>query len=539
LNKTATIDALYERLSQEDELQGESNSIQNQKLLLERYAREHGFTNIRHYTDDGYSGANFERPGFKKMMADVEAGLVRTVIVKDMSRFGRDYLKVGLHTEITFPEKNIRFIAINDGVDSATGQSDFTVLRNVFNEWYCRDTSKKIRAVKRAKGMAGKPVTSRAPFGYLLDENGVFQIDPEAAPVVQKIYSLCLSGYGPTQIARMLCEQEIPTPGTLDYMRTGSTRRYYPDFPCKWATNTIVHILSYREYTGCLVNFKTTTKSYKCKKILYNDEDKQAVFEGAHTPIIDPDTWERVQKLREKRRRPTRYGEMSLFSGLLYCADCGHLLYCQRYKGQNGRQQDAYICGNYRKRTHDCTAHYITAKTLSYLVADNLRVVTMYAAKDEQRFIRQLMKESAEEQGREAARLKRELEGQRRRIAELDKIIKRLYEDNVTGKISDERYMMFSEDYEAEQKALRESVKEVAAKLERQKDEALNVGRFMEVVHKYMTFEELTPAMLREFVDRIIVHAPDDTGPIREQEIEIVYNFVGTIELAALADISA
>lgn len=456
-----------------------------------------------------------------------------------MSRFGRDYLRVGLYTEITFPEKNVRFVAINDGVDSANGESDFTVLRNVFNEWYCRDTSRKIRAVKRAQGMAGKPVTSHAPFGYTIDESGKFQIDEETASVVRKIYSLCLSGYGPTQIARMLYEQEIPTPGTVEYYRTGSTRCYYPDYPCKWSATTIGHILAYREYTGCIVNFKTTTQSYKCKKTINNDPEKVVYFEGAHEVIIDSVTWERVQKLRENRRRPNRYGEMSLFSGLLYCADCGHLLYCQRYKGKYGREQDAYICGNYRKRTHDCTAHYIQCNTLTALVLDNLRVVTAYAAKDEQRFIRQLVKQSGEEQAREAARLKRELDGQTRRAGELDTIIKRLYEDNVSGKLSDERFMLLSGDYEAEQKALRESIKEFADKLEQQKDEALNIGRFMEVVHKYTRFEELTPAMLREFVDRIIIHEPDNSGPVRTQEIEIVYNFVGAIELAALGNLSA
>ena len=247
---TTLITALYPRLSHEDELQGESNSISNQKRILEAYAKQNGFTNLKWYTDDGFSGANFQRPGFQSMLADIEAGLVGTVIVKDMSRLGRNYLQVGMYTEMIFPQKNVRFIAINDGVDSAQGDNDFAPLRNIFNEWLVRDTSKKIRAVKRSKGMSGKPVTSKPVYGYLMDEDENFIIDEEAAPVVKQIYSLCLAGNGPTKIARMLTEQEIPTPGTLEYRRTGRTRRYHPGYECKWAANTVVHILENREYSS-------------------------------------------------------------------------------------------------------------------------------------------------------------------------------------------------------------------------------------------------------------------------------------------------
>ena len=264
------ITALYPRLSHEDELQGESNSISNQKRILETYAKQNGFSNLRWYTDDGYSGANFQRPGFQAMLADIEAGKVGTVIVKDMSRLGRNYLQVGMYTEMIFPQKGVRFIAINDGVDSAQGDNDFAPLRNIFNEWLVRDTSKKIKAVKRSKGMNGKPITSKPVYGYLMDEDENFIIDEEAAPVVKQIYNLCLAGNGPTKIARMLTEQQIPTPGTLEYRRTGSTRRYHPGYECKWATNTVVHILENREYMGCLVNFKTEKPSYKTKHSVEN-----------------------------------------------------------------------------------------------------------------------------------------------------------------------------------------------------------------------------------------------------------------------------
>ena len=338
------ITALYPRLSHEDELQGESNSISNQKRILETYAKQNGFTNLRWYTDDGYSGANFQRPGFQAMLADIEAGKVGTVIVKDMSRLGRNYLQVGFYTEMLFPQKGVRFIAVNDNVDSANGgmDNDFTPLRNLFNEWLVRDTSKKIKAVKRAKGMSGKPVTSKPVYGYLMDEDENYIVDEETAPVVQQIYQLCLAGNGPTKIARMLTEQQIPTPGTLEYRRTGSTRRYHPGYECKWATNTVVHILENREYTGCLVNFKTEKPSYKTKHSVENPIEKQAIFENHHEPIIDTETWERVQELRKQRKRPNRYDEVGLFSGMLFCADCGHVMYQQRYQNKN-RKQDCYI----------------------------------------------------------------------------------------------------------------------------------------------------------------------------------------------------
>ena len=304
------ITALYPRLSHEDELQGESNSISNQKRILETYAKQNGFTNLCWYTDDGYSGANFQRPGFQAMLADIEAGKVGTVIVKDMSRLGRNYLQVGMYTEMLFPQKGVRFIAINDGVDSAMGDNDFTPLRNLFNEWMVRDTSKKIKAVKKAKGLSGKPVTSKPVYGYLMDDDENFIIDEEAAPVVKQIYQLCLAGNGPTKIARMLTEQQIPTPGTLEYQRTGSTRRYHPGYECKWATNTVVHLLENREYTGCLVNFKTEKPSYKMKHSIDNPIEKQAIFENHHEPIIDLQTWERVQELRKQRKRPNRYDDV-------------------------------------------------------------------------------------------------------------------------------------------------------------------------------------------------------------------------------------
>ena len=529
------ITALYPRLSHEDELQGESNSISNQKRILETYAKQNGFSNLRWYTDDGYSGANFQRPGFQAMLADIEAGKVGTVIVKDMSRLGRNYLQVGMYTEMIFPQKNVRFIAINDGVDSAQGENDFAPLRNIFNEWLVRDTSKKIKAVKRSKGMSGKPITSKPVYGYLMDEDENFIIDEEAAPVVRQIYSLCLAGNGPTKIARMLTEQQIPTPGTLEYRRTGSTRRYHPGYECKWATNTVVHLLENREYTGCLVNFKTEKPSYKLKHSIENPPEKQAVFENHHEPIIDRETWERVQELRKQRKRPNRYDEVGLFSGILFCADCGSVMYQQRYQTDK-RKQDCYICGSYKKRTADCTAHFIRTDLLTAGVLSNLRKVTSYAAKHEARFMKLLIEQNEDGGKRRNAAKKKELEAAEKRIGELSAIFKRLYEDSVTGRISDERFTELSADYEAEQKELKERAARLREELSKAQEATENAEKFMNVVRRHTTIEELTPTLLREFVEKIVVHesvALDGKrrGKLRRQEIEIYYSFVGKVEL--------
>ena len=529
------ITALYPRLSHEDELQGESNSISNQKRILETYAKQNGFSNLRWYTDDGYSGANFQRPGFQAMLADIEAGKVGTVIVKDMSRLGRNYLQVGMYTEMIFPQKGVRFIAINDGVDSAQGDNDFAPLRNIFNEWLVRDTSKKIKAVKRSKGMSGKPVTSKPVYGYLMDEDENFIIDEEAAPVVKQIYQLCLAGNGPTKIARMLTEQQIPTPGTLEYRRTGSTRRYHPGYECKWATNTVVHLLENREYTGCLVNFKTEKPSYKLKHSIENPPEKQAVFENHHEPIIDRETWERVQELRKQRKRPNRYDEVGLFSGILFCADCGSVMYQQRYQTDK-RKQDCYICGSYKKRTADCTAHFIRTDLLTAGVLSNLRKVTSYAAKHEARFMKLLIEQNEDGDRRRNAAKKKELEAAEKRIAELSAIFKRLYEDSVTGRISDERFTELSADYEAEQKELKERAARLREELSKAQEATANAEKFMNVVRRHTTIEELTPTLLREFVEKIVVHesvALDGKrrGKLRRQEIEIYYSFVGKVEL--------
>ena len=528
---TTPVTALYARLSKDDEQQGPSLSIENQKRILETYARDNGFLNCRFFVDDGWSGANFQRPGFMEMIDCVESGEVKCVITKDLSRMGRNYLQVGMFTEITFPKKGVRFIAINDGVDSAQGENDLTPLKNLFNEWMVRDTSKKIKAVKRAKGMSGKPTTTQPVYGYLMGEDERFIVDEEAAPVVKQIYDLCLAGNGPSKIARVLTEQGVPTPGTLEYRRTGSTRRYHPGYECKWATNTIVHILERKEYLGHLVNFKTEKVSYKVKSSVENPEEKQVIFENAHEPIIDPDTWERVQELRKQRKRPNRYDEVGLFSGLLFCADCGSVLYQQRYENKT-RKQDCYICGNYKKRTHDCTAHFIRTDLLTAGVTANLKKITAYAAKHEKQFMKLLVQQNEDGGKLRNAAKKRELEAAEKRIRELSAIFKRLYEDSVAGRITDERFSELSADYEAEQRQVREHAAELQAELSKAQEASVNAERFMNIVRRHISFEELTPTLLREFIEKIVVHECSyDENKHRRQEIEIYYSFVGKVDL--------
>jgi len=530
----APITALYCRLSRDDELQGESNSISNQRRILETFCRDHNLLNWKFFVDDGWSGANFDRPGFQEMMEGVERGEIKTVVTKDLSRLGRNYLQVGLYTEMVFPKKGVRYIAINDGVDSEQGDSELSALKNLFNEWMVKDTSKKIKAVFQSKGISGKPLTSHPPYGYIKGEDGMFAIDEETAPVVKQVYALCLAGNGPGKIARMLTEQNIPTPGTIEYQRTGNTRRYYPDYPCRWSATTVGHILERQEYIGNTVNFKTEQMSYKFKGTVYTPE-REMVFENTHPAIIDKVTWERVQELRKQRKRPNRYGEVGLFSGLVFCADCGSVMYQQRYDTPT-RKQDCYICGSYKKRTSDCTAHFIRTDLLAEGVTANLKAVTNYAAKNEERFAKLLQAQTEDGGKKKAAVRKRELENAEKRITELKAIFKRLYEDSVSGRITDEHFTELSADYEQEQAALKERIAELQAEQDKAQEAAANAEKFLSVVRKYTSFEELTPTLLREFVEKIVVHEAvaldgKKRGKQRTQAIEIYYSFVGKVDL--------
>ena len=523
--------ALYVRLSRDDENEGDSNSIAHQIEILTKYAKDHGITNYKVYKDDGYSGTSFKRPGFQEMMADIEAGLVGMVVVKDMSRFGRNYLEVGLYTEIRFPEMGVRFIAVNDGVDSDDQMgNDFTPFRNIINEWYAKDTSKKIRAVFRNKGMSGQRLSTNAPYGYIKGENGHLLVDEETAPVVELIFRLCIEGNGPGKIARILKERGIPSPGTIEFHRTGRTRNYHPDDPCSWSDSSVANILAQDAYLGRTTNFKTTKLSYKNKKTIENTPDKWVVFEDTHEAIIDKDTWDAVQKAREQRRRPTKMGEMGMFSGLAFCADCGAKLYHCRSTSWT-HEQECYTCASYRT-LKKCSAHYIRAVVLEQLVLQNLQRVVAYAQDDEDEFVRRIMENKTALQRNEQEQAKRKLEKQERRINELDAIIQRLYEDRVVGTLSAERFAKLSEGYEKEQTALKQSEDELRNVVALANAQTVNIKSFLRIVKKYTEPTELTPTLLREFVEKVVVHAPDKSSGHRVQRIDVHYNFIGEIDFS-------
>ena len=525
------ITALYCRLSQDDKQEGDSNSIINQKKILKKYALDRGYTNIQFYIDDGVSGTTFNRAGFQSMIADVEAGKVKRVIVKDMSRLGRDYLQVGLYTEIFFPEHDVHFIAVNDGVDSNQEDNEFTPFRNIINEWYAKDTSKKIRAVKRSKGMAGEHIGSHPPYGYMKNPENKKEwiIDEEAAEVVREIFRLCVGGYGPTRIAHILTERKILCPTYYALEKGGKPRTALPADKYTWNGPVVAKILDRMDYLGHTVNFKTHVKSYKVHKTIYNSPDQWKVFEGTHEAIIDKETFEIVQKIRAGKRRPTRMGEMPMFSGLLYCADCGRKLSFHR-KADEPAEKHHYLCENYRSNTANCTMHYIRNVVVERIVLENLKEVIQYVSNYEDEFVQMIMDSDMRQRNRELAQKKKRLAEIQKRIGELDTIFQRIYEDNIIGKLSDERFMKMSKGYEDEQHTLQTEANEIQSELQQEEKKSVDVKRFLAIVKKYTDLTELTPEILREFIDKIIVHAPDKSSGRRLQEIEIIYNHIGEFD---------
>ena len=533
------ITALYCRLSQDDKLEGDSNSIINQKKILKKYALEHGYNNYRFYIDDGISGTTFNRPGFQQMISDIEDGLVKRVIIKDMSRFGRDYLQVGMYTEIMFPEHDIHFIAVNDGVDSTQGDNEFTPFRNIINEWYAKDTSKKIRAVMKVKGNAGEHLASNPIYGYMKSTENKKQWirDEEAAQVVYDIGMYIMDGYGPQQICRLLRERKVLTP-TYYYASKGiKCSARMTDDPYAWDNTTVAHILdNWREYLGHTVNFKTRKKSYKSKKVIYNPESEWVIFENTHEAIWTEAIADAVRQARESRRRPTKMGEMGMFSGMMYCADCGAILYQCRATGFR-KDQEYYICSGYRKGKQVCpTPHSIRTVLLEELLLDNLREIVSFASQHEDRFVQMVIDTDMKQRNRDIAKKKKLLIDAERRIVELDNIIKRLYEDNITGKLTDERFRKLSQDYEEEQRSLKEQVVLIREEVETAEGKCANVNRFLSIVKQYTEIPELTPHILHEFVEKIVVHnATDPHSRVnRRQEINIYYKGIGALEMTKL-----
>lgn len=523
-NMTDKITALYCRLSQDDMLQGESNSITNQKAILKKYAEDNGFSNTVYYVDDGVSGTTFERDGFKAMMADVEAGKVSTVITKDLSRLGRDYLKTGEYIEIIFPDYDVRYIAINDGVDTLKSENELMAFKNIFNDWYARDTSKKIRAVFKAKGQSGKPL-SYPIYGYKRSETdkNLWVIDDETAEVVRKIFRLCIDGYGPAQIARILTEEGIPTPTAyaLSQGRDNGHKNVKLD---RWGSETISGILEKPEYCGHTVNFRTHVKSYKNKKRVNNPKEDWLIFENTHEPIITQQEFDLVQELRKNKRRPTKHEEVNPFSGMVYCADCGKKMYLCRATSLTA-DQEHLKCSTYSLDKDACSAHFIRTIVMKEIVLSELNKLLVNVRESEEEFVQAAMNNSVQNQSSELSKAKKALKQSEKRIAELDRLFTRLYEDNVSGKISDERFAMMSAGYEVEQKNLKATVAGLTSFIDTAEQKSADVTAFIQVVQKYENITELTPEIMHELIEKIVVHAPDKSSGHRTQEIDIYYRF--------------
>ena len=524
------ITPLYERLSRDDELQGESNSISHQKQMLEEFARRNNLPNPRHFTDDGVSGTRFDRPGFLAMMEEVEAGRVEAIVIKDMSRLGRDYLKVGQVMEI-LRQRGVRLIAINDGVDSLKGDDDFTPFRNIMNEFYARDTSRKIRSVFKSKGMSGKHLTGTVIYGYLWDEKREhWLVDEEAAEVVRRIFSLTMEGYGPYQISKLLSEAKVEIPAVhLARFDEGVNRTKPVKDPYGWGSSTIVSILKKREYLGHTVNFKTR-KHFKDKKSHYVDESEWTIFENTHEAIIDQETFDNVQRVRGNARRyPDGFGEAYPLTGLMYCADCGGKMYVHRT--YNGKRVPQYTCGQYGKYPIGSlcpTQHRIKAEAVLTLIADMLRTIAEYSRNDRAEFIRTVQETQAAQQTADISKKRKRLAAAQKRAGELERLICKIYEDNALGKLPDARYEALDAQYAKEQDALNAEITELEKAVTGYEQSRKSAEKFIALIDKYENFDTLTNTMLNEFVEKILVHERARKGSQNTtQEVEIYFNFVG------------
>ena len=537
-SNTEKITALYCRLSQDDGREGESNSIVNQKALLSEYARKNHFRNIRYFIDDGYSGTTFDRPAFRELEALVEAGEIGTVIVKDMSRLGRNYLQVGIYTDIVFPDNDVRFIAINDNVDSSVQtEFDMTPIRNFCNELYARDTAKKIKSTMKMKAERGEHLTVHPPFGYIKDDKdkNKWIIDEEAATVVKQIFQLCIEGLGPSQIAKRLYHEKILTPTAFSEKRKGNS---LPLEPYKWSTQTIVNFLDNIDYTGCTENFKTVSKNYRSKKRVDNDRENRLLFEGTQPAIIDKPTFDAVQEIRKHKRRPTATGKLSILSGKVFCADCGAKLhYCTTNYFEP--KQDFFTCANYRSNTGSCSAHYIRNLTLINLIFKHLQNVLTYIQQFEDAFVREEIKKANEEHFEAVKKAKKDIINLQARCNNLDELFKRLYEDMVSGRISNERFDMLSSDYETEQKIIKAEIAKLQELIDSGEQEQYDLNQFLKNVRKYTDPETLTAEMVNDLIDKIIVHAPDKSSGHRRQKVEIYYKAIGIINIAEDEDLVA
>lgn len=546
------ITALYERLSRDDEMVGDSNSIVNQKKMLEDYAKQNGYTNIEHFTDDGYSGGSFDRPDWKRMVAGIEDGSIGTVIVKDMSRIGRDYLQVGFYTEVMFKEKEVHFIAIANGVDNQKRESsEFAPFLNIMNEWYIRDSSRKVTTVLRARGMEGKHTTNNAIYGYRKSEEDKNQwvIDEEAAEVVRRIYRMSLEGKGPYEIARILSEEQIERPSYYLAKRGLGTCRSNNNTatPYVWRGATVSDILSKPEYMGHTVNFRSYKESYKDKRAKKTPKEDWVIFKNTQEAIVSEEMWNKVQGLRKTARRTDTVGEANPFTGLLYCADCGAKMYNHRggagrarnWKGElNGKRRpdrDEYNCSTYNlsRQSYDkqCSQHYIRTEVVRKLVLETIKAVSDYVITNEEEFINRIYSSSRDKQKESIKSLKRKIAQDTKRVNELNMLMKKLYEDNISGKLFDKRFEFMLSEFENEQDTLEISMENAKAEIEKYESDTVRADKFIELVKRYTDFSELTTPMLNEFVEKILVHEADYSSGERVQEVEIYLNFIGKFEL--------
>ena len=523
------ITALYCRLSRDDEQDGLSGSIKNQQVILEKYAQENGFKNTRVFIDDDWSGTNFARPAFTEIMELAEKGLIGTLIVKDHSRLGRNRLIVGQLLEEGFDSLGVRYIAIMDNIDTAKGISDLVPMQDLFNEWHAKNTSQKVRNVFKSKGMSGAPLTTNPPYGYLKDpesKNG-WIVDEEAAKIVRQIFAWCVDGLGPTQIAKHLKAAKVPTP-TEHWSNIGRNCSNLPAVPYNWCSDTVANILSKQEYCGDTVNFRSTTKSFKNKKRIERPPEEWQIFKNTHPAIIDREVFALVQELRKHRCRPTKSGIVSPFSGLLYCADCGEKLYysvTNNYK----REQAYFFCSSYRKNSEVCSAHYIREKVVEQIVLESMQRILLNVQAFEKEFARKQMDCYTEDKKKQLAAKHRELSRAKKRIAEIDTLIQKIYEDNASGKLSDERYATLSLSYEEEQKTLKAAVPELQSFLETETDKTESLQRFIQKVKQITELKVLTPELIHEFVDKIVVYAPRYLDGKRVQLLDIYYSGVGIL----------
>ena len=523
------ITALYCRLSRDDEQDGLSGSIKNQQAILEKYAQENGFKNTRVFIDDGWSGTNFARPAFTEIMELAEKGRIGTLIVKDHSRLGRNRLIVGQLLEEGFDSLGVRYIAIMDNIDTAKGISDLVPMQDLFNEWHAKNTSQKVRNVFKSKGMSGAPLTTNPPYGYLKDpesKNG-WIVDEEAAKIVRQIFAWCVDGLGPTQIAKHLKAAKVPTP-TEHWSNIGRNCSNLPAVPYNWCSDTVANILSKQEYCGDTVNFRSTTKSFKNKKKIERPPEEWQIFKNTHPAIIDREVFALVQELRKHRRRPTKSGIVSPFSGLLYCADCGEKLYysvTNNYK----REQAYFFCSSYRKNSEVCSAHYIREKVVEQIVLESMQRILLNVQAFEKEFARKQMDCYTEDKKKQLAAKHRELSRAKKRIAEIDTLIQKIYEDNASGKLSDERYATLSLSYEEEQKTLKAAVPELQSFLETETDKTESLQCFIQKVKQITELKVLTPELIHEFVDKIVVYAPRYLDGKRVQLLDIYYSGVGIL----------